>query len=281
MKKIILFLSLLFISQVAICQYVQSVANTNGTGWRRIAYIETANKRGFGKVTIYTPGGVSRPIYTDIYWYSDWSNQYNLKVENLIDDASYWESFRITEDATKAYLEVNFKTAIENLTVLVDDYAYFMAKPYSGILPNGGGTVCTEIRNARFNIANQLVMNEVGNVGIGTTGLMTAKLAVNGLIRGKEIKVETTNFWPDYVFKPEYQLTSLSETEQFINENGHLPEIPKASEIESDGIPLGKMNTLLLKKVEELTLHLIEKDKEITEINKVLKKLLQEKSQDQ
>lgn len=280
MKKLILCILLLFIGQIAICQYVKSVGNTNGTGWRRITYVDSNNKRGFGKVSIYTEGGSVRPIYTDIYWYSDWSNHYNLKVENLIDDVSYWESFRITEDATKAYLEVNFKTAIDNLTILVDDYGYYMAKPYAGILPSGGGTVCTEIRDARFNIANQLLMNEVGNVGIGTVGLMTAKLAVNGLIRGKEIKVETTNFWPDYVFKPEYKLPSLAETAQFIQENGHLSDIPKASEIESDGIPLGKMNALLLKKIEELTLHLIEKDKEITEINKVLKYLVGQKNQD-
>jgi hypothetical protein len=280
MKRLFLFLLLIFISQIAICQYAKSVGNTNGTGWRRIAYVDSNNKRGFGKVSIYTEGGTARPVYTDIYWYSDWSNQYNLKVENLIDDASYWETFRITEDANKAYLEVNFKTPIDNLTVLVDDYGYYMAKPYAGVFPNGGGTVCTEIRNARFNIANQLLMNEIGNVGIGTNGLTTAKLAVNGLIRGKEIKVETSNFWPDYVFKPEYQLQSLAQTEQYIQENGHLPEIPKASEIESDGIPLGKMNALLLKKIEELTLHLIEKDKEITEINKVLKSLVQQKNQD-
>jgi len=277
MKKLILFLSLLFISQIAICQYTQTVGNTNGTGWRRIAYIDSANKRGFGKVTIYIQGGSDRPVYTDIYWYSDWSNQYNLKVENLIDDVSFWESFRITDDGTKAYLEVNFKVAITHLSILSDDYGFNPAKPYAGTLPAGGGTINKAIRNARFNIAEQLLMNEVGNVGIGTNTLTTAKLAVNGLIRATEIKVENANFWPDYVFKPEYQLPSLSETEQFINENGHLPEIPKANEIESDGIPLGKMNTLLLKKIEELTLHLIEKDKEITEINKVLKNLVQKK----
>ena len=120
--------------------------------------------------------------------------------------------------------------------------------------------------------------NKDGNVGIGTWK-PDEKLSVNGKIRAHEIKVETAN-WPDYVFKPEYQLPSLIETEQFIKENGHLPEIPKASELETNGLSLGEMNKLMMKKIEELTLHLIEKYKEITEINKVLKNLVQQKNQD-
>lgn len=108
-----------------------------------------------------------------------------------------------------------------------------------------------------------------GNVGIGTRAPGEA-LSVNGKIRAHEVKVETTN-WPDYVFKPEYILPSLAETESFIQGNGHLPEMPKASEVESEGIPLGKMNTLLLKKVEELTLHLINQDKEMQDLKRQLR----------
>jgi len=84
--------------------------------------------------------------------------------------------------------------------------------------------------------------------------------------------VETAN-WSDYVFKPEYQLPSLIKTEQFIKENGHLPEIPKASEVEANGLSLGEMNRLMMKKIEELTLHLIEQQKQI----KVLENKLQSK----
>lgn len=113
--------------------------------------------------------------------------------------------------------------------------------------------------------------NKDGNVGIGTWK-PDEKLSVNGKIRAHEIKVETAN-WPDYVFKPEYQLPSLIETEQFIKENGHLPEIPKASEVEANGLSLGEMNRLMMKKIEELTLHLIEQQKQI----KVLENKLQSK----
>ncbi len=99
------------------------------------------------------------------------------------------------------------------------------------------------------------------NVGIGTT-TPKEKLAVNGNIRAKEIKVEMAN-WPDYVFAPEYQNTSLAELEKFIKMNKHLPDMPTAKEVEEHGVSLGEMNKVLLKKVEELTLHLIEKDKDI------------------
>ncbi len=99
-----------------------------------------------------------------------------------------------------------------------------------------------------------------GNVGIGTFN-PTYKLAVNGNIRAKEIKVETSN-WPDYVFEKSYTLPTLEETEKYIKEKGHLPGIPSAQEVKTNGIDLGEMNARLLQKIEELTLHVIEQNKE-------------------
>lgn len=66
--------------------------------------------------------------------------------------------------------------------------------------------------------------------------------------------------WPDYVFKPFYSLPSLTKIKTYIDKNGHLPETPSENEIAQNGIELGEMNKLLMKKVEELTLYLIEKD---------------------
>jgi hypothetical protein len=114
-----------------------------------------------------------------------------------------------------------------------------------------------------------------GNVAIGTT-IARERLSVNGKIRAHEIKVETAN-WPDYVFKKEYSLTPLPEVEKYINTNGHLPEIPSALEVQKEGIALGELNNTLVKKIEELTLHLIEQQKQLTEQGKLIKEL-QEKS---
>ncbi|EFK58570.1 hypothetical protein U0038_06445 [Sphingobacterium spiritivorum] len=118
------------------------------------------------------------------------------------------------------------------------------------------------------------VWNTNGNVGIGTT-TPTERLSVNGNIRAREIKVETNN-WPDYVFEEDYKLTPLAEVETFIKANKHLPEVPSAREIEEDGLSLGEMNKLMMKKIEELTLHLIEKDRQLQQQNTSQQTLLQD-----
>jgi hypothetical protein len=112
-----------------------------------------------------------------------------------------------------------------------------------------------------------------GNVGIGTTTPGSFKLAVEGKIWAKEVQVALTNPGPDYVFEPTYHLKPLSEIETYIKENKHLPEVPSAKEMEVNGVQLGEMNMLLLKKVEELTLYVIELKKENSEAKEMNKRL--------
>lgn len=94
-----------------------------------------------------------------------------------------------------------------------------------------------------------------GSVGIGTTDTQGYKLSVNGVIRAKEIKVESN--WADFVFDENYALPSLEEVASHIKENKHLPGIPSASEVAEEGVNLGDMNVKLLQKIEELTLYTI------------------------
>lgn len=130
-------------------------------------------------------------------------------------------------------------------------------------------------------VANMMVFNRFnGNVGLGinvATGFENVnnyKLAVNGTIGAKEIKVENTvTPWPDYVFENDYKKRSLAEVETFINEHKHLPEVPSAAEVAKNGISLGDMDAALLKKVEELTLYLIEQDKKIQALQEELQEL--------
>jgi len=114
----------------------------------------------------------------------------------------------------------------------------------------------------------RMFINADGNIGIGTT-TPSAKLAVNGDIKAKEVNV-TLDGWADFVFKPNYNLRPLSEVEQFIKANNHLPEIPSEAEVKENGIGLGEMNAKLLQKVEELTLYLIEQQKQILEQQKII-----------
>jgi hypothetical protein len=112
----------------------------------------------------------------------------------------------------------------------------------------------------------------VGDLALGTMDTKGFKLAVNGKIRAQEIKVETAN-WPDYVFEEDYKVETLEGLESYIKANKHLPEIPSAKETEANGIELGGMNKLLLKKIEELTLYVIELKKGSIEQQKQLDQL--------
>jgi hypothetical protein len=128
-------------------------------------------------------------------------------------------------------------------------------------------------------VVQRMFIDKDGNVGIGTSTPREA-LSVNGNIRSKQVVVESAN-WPDYVFKPTYQLPSLADVKAYIDRNQHLPETPSEQEVIKNGLNIGEMNKLLMKKVEELTLYLIEKDKqaqaqqaEIDELKTQMKKLI-------
>lgn len=100
------------------------------------------------------------------------------------------------------------------------------------------------------------------------------KLFVQGGIKAQKVKVEIAaeNGWADYVFAKDYKLMPLKEIESYINTNGHLPEVPSTDEAIKNGIELKEMNILLLKKVEELTLHLIDQNKRIEGLEANIKK---------
>ncbi len=98
-----------------------------------------------------------------------------------------------------------------------------------------------------------------GKLGIGVTSFDDSKLMVAGKITSEEINVQVLNA-PDYVFAADYKLPTLTEIRDHITEKGHLPEVPSAEEMHDEGVELGKMNMLLLKKIEELTLYLMAQD---------------------
>jgi hypothetical protein len=119
----------------------------------------------------------------------------------------------------------------------------------------------------------------MGVVGVNTNYVpLGYQFAVNGNMIATSATIQLRNSWPDYVFKKDYQLPSLQEVKAYIDRNQHLPEIPSEQEMSKNGLNLGEMNTLLIKKVEELTLYLIEKEKEKAaqaEINQTLNERLE------
>jgi hypothetical protein len=160
----------------------------------------------------------------------------------------------------------------------IDAYVFEMTddnevNPDGGILfgATGNDNVFDKIMTIRGN----------GNVGIGTVNPKNL-LDVNGTIHAREVKVDV-NDWSDFVFQPTYKLRPLIEVEKYIKANGHLEDIPSAKEVEKNGVNMGEMQAKLLQKIEELTLYVIEKDKELKEqalSNTELKKQLAAQSKE-
>jgi len=110
-----------------------------------------------------------------------------------------------------------------------------------------------------------------GNVGIGTNNTQGYRLAVNGSMIAEEIVVKLYSAWPDYVFGEKYDMKTLPEVEEFIQTNNHLPNVPSEKDVVEDGINLGEMDAILLRKIEELTLYVIAQQKEIEKLKNQMK----------
>lgn len=118
----------------------------------------------------------------------------------------------------------------------------------------------------------KMTLTSNGGLGIGTTTTGTHKLAVEGSIAAREVKVQATG-WADFVFKKEYNLPTLQEVEKHIAEKGHLENIPSEEEVLKNGINLGEMNTKLLQKIEEMTLYMIKQNRQIIDLQQRLEKV--------
>lgn len=136
------------------------------------------------------------------------------------------------------------------------------------MLLNSGTDAILRLYNASgseailFNTNGTSFFNE-GSLAIGTNDPKGYMLAVAGSAIATSITVKTVDNWPDYVFRPTYTLPSLPSIKSYIEQNHHLPDMPSEEDVKNKGIDLGEMVKLQTKKIEELTLYLIEKDKEL------------------
>lgn len=135
--------------------------------------------------------------------------------------------------------------------------------------PEGGNRFVFQSLNQAFYLASldqkPLLMQTTGGSVVVGGDIAPAgyKLAVAGPMIAESVTVRLKSNWPDYVFEKSHKRVSLPDLEKYIDVNKHLPEIPSASDVQKNGIDLGEMNTRLLKKIEELTLYIIEQDKQM------------------
>ena len=156
------------------------------------------------------------------------------------------------------------KTTIYNSAVGLTNTAFSV---------NTGGTENFSVKGNGATTINYNVASNSDKVFEVKNGSQTLMQVTNeGILRSRGMKVNTQS-WPDYVFEKNYELRSLSEVQEYINANGHLPEVPSTAEVLDKGIDIAEMNEILLRKVEELTLYLLQQDAKIKSLENSIETL--------
>jgi len=222
-------------------------------------------------LSLAAPGTVANlrmGVETNYAWMQSYGGQ-PLRINNIGNDvyfnigggkvgmgtASPDAKLTVTESAPGAIFSMNASGANAYFKMgLATDYAWLQSYGPRPLRINDSGN------DVYFNVGG-------GNVGIGTA-TTDAKLTVKGIIHAQEVRIDVNVPGPDYVFESNYKLLSLVDLNKYIQENKHLPEVPSAKEFEQGGVNVSDMNMLLLKKVEELTLYVIELEKKVSALEK-------------
>jgi len=229
--------------------------------------------RAFGAGTLFSP--YSNGFQESMFSVMDFP-QSNLqaKAESWmsLQDRSNMDRFRfISEQDGNSRLVLFDKTQSEYLRLFeIDDKKVFQMKKENSVFRLGKDVNYKPEYTFLVSGGSSLFEGNAevtGNVGIGTSDPGAYKLAVNGKIHTKEVKVDLVG-WSDFVFEKEYSLPTLKEVAQHIQEKGHLKDIPSAKDVEENGIFLGEMDAKLLQKIEELTLYTLEQEEKIEQLEK-------------
>lgn len=165
-------------------------------------------------------------------------------------------------DGVSTYGDFRTNTGTGNTIISAPTAAVFLNYDHG----TGGVNFCNGAAGivASVSATGNAIFN--GQVAIGTASTQGYQLAVDGSAIFVQAVVKLYGNWPDYVFKKGYRLPALGSIEEYINANHHLPGMPTADSVAARGLDLGDNQAKLLQKIEELTLYVIDQQKEIEEL---------------
>jgi len=173
--------------------------------------------------------------------------------------------YKVTATAVDA-LGVSNSTSINVSVESLSGYWSMTGNIAANADTNFLGTVDTNRLAIRTNNIERLSVMGDGTVGIGTKNTYGYKLAVNGNAIFTKVRIRAYNAWPDYVFKKDYKLPGIDELEKYILLYRHLPGMTPASEVNNKGMDIADEQAALLKKIEELTLYIIQEHKNVQKL---------------
>ncbi len=276
MKKRILLISLIFMSYGITAQNYNPVINYsyNGTPTYGIKITTNIPFSVAGMPTIIIEGYeyADNPIGIILNWYVYKGNFHRAVASSF---GNYTPEIKLYKEDNKIVIFINDKTYYDRFSIraysgkLGLNDSHFSNWQIEDKLPNGTNEKIVTYKNkfaGDITFPSGIWRNN-GNLLIGKLTQLnnSYKLDVNGPIRANEIKVNTNG--ADFVFEKSYNLMPLSKLDKFIQEKKHLPEIKSALKMQKDGVYLGKLNTKLLQKIEELTLYTIQQEKKIEVLN--------------
>ncbi len=223
-------------------------------------------------------GGGALAIYQE--WVPDGQKGYDITIEYSSDKISWTQDVSVSipdgqthviipklDHTESKYWRITFDFGSIGVSQALRWVRYLTTRVDRGIY---NGLPMNTYYNNSVKFLNNIVLDDflsgdgddeglsIDNDGNGT---FSNDVCVGGIITAEEIKLQQDAL-PDYVFEEDYALMSIKETEAFINEHKHLPEIPSAQEAKENGVNMGEMQAKLLQKIEELTLYMIEIKKE-------------------
>jgi len=247
------------------------ILEVNGT-FKTVGFIMTS---GAGAGKVLTSDASGQAVWTESQWTTSGNNIFRQNGNVGIGTSNPTEKFEIDGNIRVNSLVFNNPDSQENF--ITEKYEPLIYGSKSGgeiggsssLILQAGGTPTNNNRHIYIRTADQtrLFIHHNGNVGIGTTSTSDARLSVAGKIQAEEVKIVLSVPQSDHVFKEDYDLIPLTELDQYIKSNKHLPGVPSAAEFVQNGYNVGEMDDLLLRKIEELTLYIIQLQKEIAGMN--------------